>query len=140
DAEPAARAAVDVGRNGMLPTLSLTLGPSAETLVMLGAPEAEENLAESQRIVHELELYFAQPALLRARGLLLMRQGKPDEALESLQASAALARSQHANVELGRTLAVAAALARQQGHVALAEQVDDERTAIVERIGPEVRG
>ena len=69
-----------------------------------------------------------------------MRQGKLDEALESLQASAAVARSQHAFVELGRTLAVAAALARQRGDIALAERADAERTAIVERIGAEVRG
>ena len=69
-----------------------------------------------------------------------MRQGKPDEALESLQASAAAARSQHARVELGRTLAVAAALARQRGDMPLAEHADAERTAIVEQIGAEVRG
>jgi DNA-binding NarL/FixJ family response regulator len=139
DAEAAAREAVDVARNGMPPTLSLTLGPLAEALVMLGTPEAEANLAESQRIVHEFELYFAQSALLRARGLLLMRQGKLDEALESLQASAAVARSQHALVELGRTLALAAGLARQRGEVALAEHADAERTAIANRIGAEVR-
>jgi DNA-binding NarL/FixJ family response regulator len=140
DAEAAAREAVDVARNGLPPALSLTLGPLAETLVILGAPEAEANLAESLRIVHEFELYFAQSALLRARGVLLMRQDRFAEALESLQASAAVARSQHASVELGRTLAVAAVLARQRGDMALAEHADAERTAVVERIGAEVRG
>jgi DNA-binding NarL/FixJ family response regulator len=48
--------------------------------------------------------------------------------------------SQHAVIELGRTLAVLADAARKRDNETLAAQADAERAAIVERIGPEVRG
>jgi len=49
-------------------------------------------------------------------------------------------RSQHAGIELGRTLGVLADAARNHGDEGQAANTDAERAAIVERIGPEVRG
>ena len=61
-------------------------------------------------------------------------------AIELLEASAAVARSQHALVELGRTLAVLADATCQHGDEVITAQADEERSAVVEQIGPEVRG
>jgi hypothetical protein len=71
---------------------------------------------------------------------LLLQSGEVAAAIEALQTSAATARSQHAVVQLGRTLALLADAARAHGDAALAAQADAERAALVKRIGPEVRG
>ena len=69
-----------------------------------------------------------------------MHGGDLTDALETLDASAAVARSQHAVIELARTLMVLADAARTCGENSLATQADAERAEIVVRIGPEVRG
>jgi DNA-binding NarL/FixJ family response regulator len=89
--------------------------------------------------VHASEQHAARPQILRAHGLFGQRRGKLDGALAALQASAAVARSQHTVIQLGRTLATLGKLARQRGDVALAAQADAELASILGRIGPEVQ-
>ena len=60
--------------------------------------------------------------------------------LAALLRSAEISRSQHAAIELGRTLLVLADVARRADHLTLAREADAERAAIVERIGPQARG
>jgi DNA-binding CsgD family transcriptional regulator len=116
------------------------VAPLAETLVCLHAADAEAVLSDAERFIEETGKPVARPQLLRARGRLLMHRGDLTGAIETLDASAAVARSQHSIIELGRTLAVLADAARKHGDKALATQADAERAAVVERIGPEVRG
>jgi len=116
------------------------VAPLAETLVCLHAPDAEAVLSDAERLIEQTEKVVARPQLMRARGRLLMHHGDLTGAIETLDASAAVARSQHAFIELGHTLAVLADAARKHGDEATAAQADRERAAIVERIGPEVRG
>src|SRR5439155_16900626 len=71
---------------------------------------------------------------------LLLQRGDPRRAQEVLKASAGVARSQHARVQLARTLAALADAARVQGDDSLAAEADAERAAIVDWIGPEARG
>jgi hypothetical protein len=92
---------------------------------------AEHDVASTGQVI-------ARPQLLRARGLLLQRQGEVDAALEALLASAELARSYHAGIQLGRTLDAVVALARQRGDAALASRTETELVQLVDRIGPEV--
>ena len=105
----------------------------------LVTPDAEEILAAAEQAVATTEQHVAQPQLLRARGLLLQRKGLLDAALEALTASAELARSQRAGIQLGRTLDVLAAAARQYGDVALAAETETELVRLIEQVGPEVR-
>jgi DNA-binding CsgD family transcriptional regulator len=77
---------------------------------------------------------------LRAKGLLLLRRGEVTAAAAALHESATIARSQQAFIQLGRTLALLAEAARKRGDDDLAKESDTERAAIIERIGPEVRG
>ncbi len=140
EAETPAREAADFLRvgGGWAPWLGIAFGPLAETVVRLATPDAEELLAAAEHEVAATEQYAARPQLLRARGLLLQRQGQLDAALEALIASAELARSQRAGIQLGRTLATMAAVARQRGDGALAAQTETELVRLIEQIGPEV--
>jgi tetratricopeptide (TPR) repeat protein len=140
DAEAPAREAAELlrvpGGWGRWP--GVACGPLAETVVRLATPDAEEILAAAEHMVASTEQHLAQPQLLRARGLLLQCQGQLDGALETLAASAEIARSQRTGIQLGRTLHTLAAVARQRGDVARAAQAETELVHLVERIGPEV--
>jgi DNA-binding NarL/FixJ family response regulator len=81
-----------------------------------------------------------EPQLLRALGLHSRAAGDLANARERLQASAESARSQHAVVQLGRTLAVLGEVARALGDSGVASAADAERAQVVARIGPAVRG
>lgn len=105
----------------------------------LHAPDAEAVPVEAERLIEETDKPVARPQLLRARGRLLMHRGDLRSAIKTLGASATVARSQQAIIELGRTLAVLADAARKDGDQALAAQADAERAAIVERIGSDAR-
>jgi hypothetical protein len=113
-------------------------GILAEALVRTGASDAETWVTEER--VRQIEHERGRPSLLRARGLFLQRQGDLLGALGALQRSEEAARIQGAAIELGRTMAVLAEVARQSGQTALATEADAERALIVHRIGPEVRG
>lgn len=63
-----------------------------------------------------------------------------DAAVEVLGASADIARSQSAGIQLGRTLHTLVTLARQRGDAALADQAQTELADLVARIGREVGG
>jgi DNA-binding CsgD family transcriptional regulator len=139
EAEAPAREAAEGARSSWR-SMAGFVAPLAETLVCLHAPDAEAVLSDAERLIEQTEKVVARPQLMRARGLLLMHRGDLTGAIETLDASAAVARSQHAFIELGRTLAVLADAARKHGDEAPAAQADRERAAIVERIGPEVRG
>jgi ATP/maltotriose-dependent transcriptional regulator MalT len=115
-------------------------GLLAEAVVRTGAPDVDAVLAEAQERLDWLGHERARPALLRARGLLLHRRGDLSKAVAALKISARIARSQRAALQRGRTLTVLADVARQSGEATLARAADDERAALVERIGPEVRG
>jgi hypothetical protein len=112
----------------------------AEAAVRTGAADAPTLLAEAFTVMERDQQYRHQPRLLRARGLLLDRQGDASGALAAMAQSAAAARAQEALPELGRTLAALAEQARAAGNEALAAEAEAERAAIVERIGPEVCG
>ena len=81
-----------------------------------------------------------QPQLLRALGLHYRAAGDLENALDRLLASADAARSQHAIVQLGRTLAVLSDVARARRDSGAASAADAERARIVAHIGPAVRG
>jgi hypothetical protein len=95
-----------------------------QALVRIGAPDAEAALSDAERQIDELEKEVGRPQLLRARGLLLLRRCELSGAVATLDASAALARSQPRLIQLGRTLTALAEAARQCG--------DDDRLARVE--------
>jgi DNA-binding NarL/FixJ family response regulator len=138
EAEPAAQELRAVLRRwGGL--IGLAAGPVAEAIVRLGAEDAEPVLSEIESLVDESGEVLARSQLLRARALLLARQRALGDALETLHASAAQARSHNAVIELAQTLALLASVARQRGDDVTARQADAERSAIVERIGPESR-
>jgi DNA-binding CsgD family transcriptional regulator len=140
EAEAPAREAVAMARSSWRALLAAAMGILSEALVRVEAPDAEETLADAERLIDELDTPVTRPVLLRTRGLLLLRRGDVTGAIEALQLSAALARSWHWNIQLGRTLAVLAEATGRHGDDVLAAQVDAERIEIVERIGPEVRG
>jgi DNA-binding CsgD family transcriptional regulator len=139
EAEAPAREAAEVVQSSWR-SMAGFVAPLAETLVCLRAPDAEAVLADAERLIEETDKPVARPQLLRARGRLLMHRGDLTGAIEALGESAASARSQQAIIELGRTLAVLADVARTLGDATLAAQADVERAAVVDRIGPEVRG
>jgi DNA-binding CsgD family transcriptional regulator len=112
----------------------------AEALVRLDDERAEAKLTEAEDHVQRLELYLGIPQLRRTRGLLLRSRGSTAGAIEALVASADVARSQHAALELARTLTVLAEVARRSGDQGLAAHADIERAQLVKRIGPECRG
>jgi non-specific serine/threonine protein kinase len=114
-------------------------GPLAEAAVRLATPDEEELLAIAEHDVTATEQYRARPQLLRARGLILQRRAELDAAVNVLAESAAVARSQKAAIQLGRTLHVLVAVARQASDRARAAETETELAELVERIGPEVR-
>jgi DNA-binding NarL/FixJ family response regulator len=69
-----------------------------------------------------------------------LKRGNVAGAIEALDASAALARSRHQVIQLGRTLAVLSAAAREHGDATLESETNAELAAVVEPIGPEARG
>jgi DNA-binding NarL/FixJ family response regulator len=69
-----------------------------------------------------------------------LRHDHLEAAVDALRASAVAARSQHALVELGQTLALLTQVGRQRGDSAMVAQAEAERAGVVEHIGPEVRG
>ena len=71
---------------------------------------------------------------------MLMQRNNPGEAISLLVESASVARAQKSLIQLGRILEVLASAARRQGDPRLAGECDAERTAIIEKIGPEGRG
>jgi len=119
---------------------TMAYGPLAEAAVRVGSPDAEVTLNEADAAALEYELYAIQAQLQRARGMLMWQRGDLHAAVSVLQSSANTARSQESVLELGRTLAVLAEVARAGGEARLAASADNERASIVERTGPEVRG
>ena len=107
EAEAPAREAAEVTRSKW-PSMMGFVAPLAETLACLHAPDAEAVLMDAERLIAETDKPVARPQLLRARGRLLMHRGDFGAAIDMLQTSAAVARAQHAVIELGRTLAVLA--------------------------------
>jgi hypothetical protein len=142
EADAPAQDAAELLRQGgsWQPWPEFAFGPLAETVVRLGTPDAEDVLAEAEQQVESSEQYLGRPQLLRARGLLCERKGKLNRALEALHASAEVARSQRAVIQLGRTLPILAKVARVRRDAALAAKAGAELAALVARVGPEVRG
>ena len=140
DVEASAREAAELQRldGGWMPWPGYGCGPLVETLVRLDASDADSQLGAAEQMVAASEQYATRPQVLRARGLLLHRQGDLDGALVALAASADAARSQHARIQLGRTLDIQADVARQRGNVVLAGAAEAELARVVDSIGPEV--
>jgi DNA-binding NarL/FixJ family response regulator len=138
EAESPAREVLDLLR-GWGGFIGFAAGPVAEVLIRLGSSDAESVLSELEQLVDESGDELARPQLLRSRALLCARQHRLNDALEALLASAALARSMNAVIELAQSLLLLAALALQKGDKVAAAQADSERLAIVDRIGPEAR-
>jgi hypothetical protein len=97
-------------------------------------------VAEAAAAMEREQLYLVRPWVLRAEGLLQQSRGDTEGALAALQQGADLAREQGALPEWGRTLAALAHVARVVGAEAAADQADRARAAIIDQIGPEVRG
>jgi DNA-binding NarL/FixJ family response regulator len=142
EADAPVREAADLLRVGgrWQPWVGFVFGPLAETVVRQGASDEQDILREAEQQVDASQQYLARSQLLRARGLLYQRRGELDSALDALRNSADVARAQHALVQLGRTLAVLAKVARQHGDLPQAAHADAELAAVVEKIGPEVLG
>jgi DNA-binding CsgD family transcriptional regulator len=139
DAEAPAREAGAVIRSSW-PSIAGFIAPIAEALVCLEAPDAEQVLSDAEQFVEQTGKAVAGPQLMRARGMLVRQHCDLSGAIEMLEASAALARSQQARIEVGRTLTVLADAAQMRGDRGLAGRADLERATIVDQIGPEVRG
>jgi DNA-binding NarL/FixJ family response regulator len=116
------------------------VGPLAEAVAWLGDDGAGELVSELEALVEKFGLGVAGPQLLRARARLLARDRAPREALDALEASATLARSQHAVVDLAQTLAMLAPLARQVDRGTLAADADAERQVLLQQLGPKTDG
>jgi DNA-binding CsgD family transcriptional regulator/tetratricopeptide (TPR) repeat protein len=140
EAEAPAREAAEIARTSWRSEVGDCLATLSEALARLGADDAEAVLGEAERLIQHLNKAVGLPQLLRAKGLLLLRRGEVTAAAAALQESASIARSQQAFIQLGRTLALLAEAARKRGDDDLAKESDTERAAIIERIGPEVRG
>jgi DNA-binding CsgD family transcriptional regulator/tetratricopeptide (TPR) repeat protein len=140
EAEAPAREAAEVARTSWRSEVGDCLATLSETLALLGARDAEAVLGDAEHLLELLEKAVGLPQLLRAKGRLLLRRGDVTGAIAALDESASAARSQHAHIQLGRTLSLLAEAARLRGDVDLAKESDAERAAIVKRIGPEVRG
>jgi DNA-binding NarL/FixJ family response regulator len=138
-AEAPAREAFAVSQAKFWTMVGFSAGPLAETLAWLGTDDAAQVLAEVEEIIDGCGLAIARPQLLRARARLLARNGATAAALDALEASATLARSQHAEIELARSLALMASIARPDAE-SLAARADGERLEIVRRLGPAARG
>ena len=117
-----------------------TRGPLAEVVALLGTPDTETILIEAETGVAHYEQFLARPQLLRARSVLLARQGRREEALAALRHSAEVARDQGARVELARTLSTLASVARETGDTTAMREADIARRAIVMAIGPATAG
>jgi DNA-binding CsgD family transcriptional regulator len=139
-AEPPAREAFDIARLSWRGRLGLAAGPLAEAVARLGTDDADRILVGLEQVVDESGLDVARPQLLRARAFQLLRKHAYGEATGVLEASAAVARSQHAVIDLAQTLALLASTARRSGEHALARHAEAERFAIVDGLGPAVRG
>jgi len=140
EAEAAVREAEAVVRRNFWWRLGSVFGPLAETLVRLRTTDAQGFLDEAEKLVDQSGQELARPQLLRARALWHLELGDPQAALAGLQASAAVARSQHAALQLGRTLAEEMQLAEELGDSSASESVTAELVALVEGIGSELRG
>jgi DNA-binding NarL/FixJ family response regulator len=112
--------------------------PLAEALVLSGADDAEQRIAELEQLAAKYQKHVGDPQFLRARGILQQRRGELAPAAETLQRSAELARAQGAVIQLGRTLAVQADVAAAAGDERLASEALEELSQIVRGIGPEV--
>jgi DNA-binding NarL/FixJ family response regulator len=140
EAEGPAREAAELARSRWRSEVGDCLAVLCEARVRIDAPDVGATLVDAEQLIDELEKDVGRPQVLRARGLLLLRRGDTRGAIATLEASAALARSQHALIQLGRTLAVLAEAARQYSNDDGLAQVEAERAAIIRQIGPEVRG
>jgi len=128
EAAAAAREAVDLDPSRELAGWSASAqGPYAEATVRLQAQKAEAILVEAEAIAATYQLRAMQPQLQRARGIFFWHRGDLDAAISVLQSSVNSARSQQAVLELGRTLAVLAEVARARGDASLAASADNER-------------
>jgi DNA-binding NarL/FixJ family response regulator len=136
----ASRRAVEIARLKWRGRLGFAVGPLAEAVVRLGADDTDRLLIDLEQLVHKSGLDVARPQLLRARAFQLLRKGAYAEATGALEASAAVARSHHAVIDLAQTLALLASTARRTGEPAIASNADAERFAIVNALGPTVRG
>jgi len=128
---------VGSGRWGVLGNV---LGRLAEIVARLDTPDANEVVDDAEQQVRFSGQNLALPQLLRARALLLHRRGENSRALDAVRESARTARSQHARIQLGRSLFVLSDLARASGDMRAAREADDERRQIVADIGPEALG
>lgn len=128
---------VGSGRWGMR---GKVLGQLAEVVARLDTPDADEVVDDAEQQVRISEQFLALPQLLRARALLLHRKGQSTRAFEVIQDSATMARSQHAKIQLARSLFVLSSLTRENGEIRVAREADDERRRIVADIGPEALG
>ena len=128
-----------------LPTVERTIEQNArvglaEILAIRAAADAEAALDDAEQYADQPRMQIDIPQLLRARGLWLLGRGDLVGARNRLSASADIARTQSARVQLGRTLAVLVDVARRQGDLAEVETIDTERARLAERIGPAVHG
>jgi DNA-binding CsgD family transcriptional regulator/tetratricopeptide (TPR) repeat protein len=141
DASEAAREGLDIiRRHNYWGELQWVSGPLVEAVAWSDADDAEAVMNETAALLDKYRCERMRPQHLRAQGIYFQRRGWLDAAIEALGASVDLARAQHALPEAGRTLTALEAVARSQGNHAVADQAAADRTAIVRRIGPEVRG
>ena len=127
-----------VERTGFWPMAGMVAGPLAEALAVAGTADAENAIANLERLVAEHEQHVSDAQFLRARAVLQRRQGNETSAVATLQRSATLARAQDAAIQLGRTLAALRDIATSVGDYDLAAETDSEHTQIVQRVGSEV--
>jgi len=139
-AETAAEALAAISSRGYWLATHLALPALAEALARLGSEDAAVALQEAEERTRQPEHGQVIPQLLRTRGLVLQSRRDLVGAVDALEASAACARDQHAELELARTLAALAEVARALGNQELAAEAINERAEIVDRVGPECHG
>jgi DNA-binding CsgD family transcriptional regulator/tetratricopeptide (TPR) repeat protein len=140
NAEAPAREAAKLAVTQWRSEAGACLAMLSEVLIRIEAPDAAEVLRQADESINELEKDCDRPQLLRAQALLSLGCGDVSSAIATLEMSAALARSQGALVQLGRTLAVLVDAARLQRNEDLFGQIESERKSLADQIGREVCG
>jgi DNA-binding NarL/FixJ family response regulator len=137
EATTAGREAMEfiVGRRYWGP-VEYVIAPLAEALAWADAKDVHAVLDQADTFIEKQEIGRARPQVLRAQAIVALRHDQSETAMELLRSSAALARSQHALPQLGRTLAVLAAVAEPSPASASAAEL----AGVVARIGCETAG
>jgi hypothetical protein len=117
----------------------VAIHPARATIELAGTYVEAGDWAEARALLHKVRALDPQMRAHDVAWTLATLEGHLEEAMAALQASAVVARRPGSVFELGVTLADLAEVARAQGATDVAASASADLTALVERIGPEIR-